>query len=118
MDFLPMPHRVTPGESAFTLTWRTRIVLENTEPSALLYAQMLQQDIGDATGIHVTLLRGAHEQGDIALIPDETLNAQTYRLHVDEHGAQIFGGSDEALLHGVMTLRQWILSKHFFTQTG
>lgn len=109
MDFLPMPHRVTPGEGAFTLTWRTRIVLENTEPSALLYAQMLQKDIGDATGIHIALLRGVHEAGDIVLMPDESLDAQTYRLHLDEHGVQIRGGSDEALLHGVMTLRQWIL---------
>ena len=45
MDFLPMPHSVRKGEGFFVLRYDTRIVLENTEPSAFLYAQMLQEDI-------------------------------------------------------------------------
>ena len=51
MDFLPMPHSVRKGEGLFPLRYDTRIVLENTEPSACLYAQMLQADVQRFTGL-------------------------------------------------------------------
>ncbi len=56
MDFLPMPHSVRKGEGFFVLRYDTRIVLENTEPSAFLYAQMLQEDIHRAI---IWIARGA-----------------------------------------------------------
>ena len=51
MDFLPMPHSVRKGEVFFVLRYDTRIVLENTEPFAFLYAQMLQADVQRFTGL-------------------------------------------------------------------
>ena len=58
MDFLPMPHSVRKGEGLFPLRYDTRIVLENTEPSAFLYAQMLQADVQRFTGLKPAILRG------------------------------------------------------------
>lgn len=49
MDFLPMPHHVTHGEGSFALGWRTPINLVDTQPSALLYAQMLRQAVEEFT---------------------------------------------------------------------
>ena len=57
MDFLPMPHHVTHGEGSFALGWRTPINLVDTQPSALLYAQMLRQAVEEFTGLRLRLLR-------------------------------------------------------------
>lgn len=67
MDFLPMPHSVRKGEGFFVLRYDTRIVLENTEPSAFLYAQMLQADVQRFTGLKPAILRGTAQPGDVIL---------------------------------------------------
>lgn len=108
MDFLPMPHHIVQGEGIFHITWRTVIVLQDTEPSALLYAQMLRDAIREFTGIETSILRGAGRRGDVILRPNGNLPSDTYRVTVTAEGAAIEGGGDEAILHGVMTLRQWI----------
>ena len=63
MDFLPMPHHVTHGEGSFALGWRTPINLVDTQPSALLYAQMLRQAVEEFTGLRLRLLRGCAHSG-------------------------------------------------------
>ena len=68
MDFLPMPHSVRKGEGVFALRYDTRIVLENTEPSAFLYAQMLQEDIQRFTGLKPAILRGKAQPGDVIVL--------------------------------------------------
>ena len=108
MDFLPMPHHLEPREGAFHLGWRTRITLQATEPSALLYAQLLRDAVRTFTGLELAILRGTPRAGEIVLRPCDALPADTYRLTVAPDGVTIDGGSDEAILHGVMTLRQWV----------
>lgn len=108
MDFLPMPHHVAYGEGRFDLDWRTPINLMGTQPSALLYAQLLRQAVEEFTGLRLRILRGAAHPGEITLAQDESLPADTYRLSVTPQGVTVRGGGDEALLHGIMTLRQWV----------
>lgn len=108
MDFLPMPHHIEAREGVFRLGWRTRITLENTEPSALLYAQLLRDAVRAFTGLELQILRGEARPGEIVLRPDAALPQDAYRLEVLKDGVAIAGGSDEAILHGVMTLRQWV----------
>ncbi len=108
MEFLPMPHHIERGEGAFTLAWDTVIVLKDTEPSALLYAQLLRDAIAEFAGLRLRILRGQPRKGDIVLCPDATLKADTYRLTVAPDELVIAGSSDESILHGVMTLRQWV----------
>ncbi len=108
MDFLPAPQKVTYGEGSFTLHYRTGIVLTDTKPSALLYGQMLRDTIAKETGLALSILRGESRPGDILLRLDTALPADTYHLMVSEQSIILSGGSDEALLNGVQTLRQWV----------
>ena len=107
MDFLPMPHSVQVGEGMFRIAWNTKIVLTDTQPSALLYAQMLRDAVAEFAGLRLSVLRGGARPGDIVLREDRALTEDTYALSVKPGSVLIRGGSDEAVLHGVMTLRQW-----------
>ena len=51
MDFLPMPHHVRRLEGRFCIRYNGCIMLQDTEPSALLYARMLRDTIREETGL-------------------------------------------------------------------
>lgn len=108
MDFLPMPHHVRRLEGRFCIRYNGCIMLQDTEPSALLYARMLRDTIREETGLVLSICRGQGEAGDIVLRPDQALAERAYRVHVLPEGVTVSGGSDEALLNGVMTLCQWV----------
>ena len=108
MDFLPMPRSVRHGEGVFAIRHDTRIVLENTDSSALLYAQMLKDDIRRFTGLSTAILRGEGRGGDVRLRFDPALSADGYHITVAPDGALVAGGSDESVLHGAVTLGQWV----------
>lgn len=108
MDFLPMPHQVRRLDGVYRLAWDTVIVLENTEPSAFLYAKLLRDAIREFTGLKLSILRGRGRPGDVVLTVDSALPESAYTLTVHADSLAVRGGGDEALLHGVMTLRQWI----------
>lgn len=109
MDFLPMPHRIERKDGVFRLRWNTPIVLSAaTAPSALLYARMLKEAVEHFAGLRLSILRGEARPGDILLTVDSTLPADTYTLSVAPDRLVVRGGGDEALLNGIMTLRQWI----------
>lgn len=107
MDFLPMPHHISQGEGVFRLRFDTKIVLDQAKPGALLYARMLRDDLRVATGLDLAILRGKARQGDIVLSENAALAPHSYHLAVTPYGARVEGADDEALLNGVMTLRQW-----------
>lgn len=108
MLFLPMPHAVRMGEGVFALRHDTRITLADTEPSALLYAQMLRDDIRAFAGLDLPLSRGVPQKGEVVLRMDGALAADVYTLTVTPEGVTVRGGSDESVLHGVTTLCQWV----------
>jgi N-acetyl-beta-hexosaminidase len=82
-------------------------VLVNTKPSAFLYAQMLQKDLETYAGLHLKITRGEPRCKDIVLRVDDEMIPNHYHLSIGEN-AVLTAGSDEALLHGVQTLRQII----------
>lgn len=108
MDFLPMPYQVAYGQGHFSMDHRTGITLLNTEPSALLYAEMLRETIREETGLELSIRRGKPLPGEIVLGMDESLDLETYRLTVTPEEVALRGGSDRAICHGVQTLRQWV----------
>ena len=109
MDFLPLPHLISEKEGAFRFRWNTPVVLsERTAPGALLWARMLREEAAGAAGLQLRILRGPELPGCVYLDEDPSLKADRYRLAVSPGGIVVAGGSDEALLHGVCTLRQWI----------
>ena len=109
MQFLPLPHEIREKEGTFQVRWNTPVILsERTAPGALLWARMLREEVMGATGLALRILRGENEPGSFYLDEDPSLPPERYKLTVSEDGVRVAGGSDEALLHGVCTLRQWI----------
>ena len=109
MDFLPLPHEVLPREGVFHICWDTPVVLgRNTVPGALLWAQMLQAEVRSACGLELKILRGEAPAGAFVLSGSDELPADHYQISVSPESVCVTGGSDEALLHGVTTLCQWI----------
>lgn len=108
MQFLPMPRKLTLNEGTFRLSHRTRIVLCDTKPSALLYAEMLRDTIREETGLCLSILRGTPREGEIALREVCGREESSYGLNVRPEGVSLCAGSDAALCHGVQTLRQWV----------
>ena len=109
MLFLPMPHEVQEKPGEFQIRWNTSVILsDRTAPGALLWARMLRQEILDSAGLDLRILRGEDLPGRLFLDEDPALPPERYELTVSENGVRVAGGSDEALLYGVCTLRQWI----------
>ena len=93
MDFLPMPHHVRRLEGRFCIRYNGCIMLQDTEPSALLYARMLRDTIREETGLVLSIRRGQGEAGDIVLRPDQALAEKAYRVHVLPEGVTVSGGT-------------------------
>ena len=109
MQFLPCPHIIRENPGCFRIAWNTPVILsEKTAPGALLWARMLREEIRSAAGLDLRILRGEALPGGIVLDEEQELPPDRYRVTVAEGGIRVAGGSDEALLHGVCTLRQWI----------
>ena len=109
MQFLPMPHKLLETAGVFQIRWNTSLILtEKTRPGAFLWTKMLREEIHTSAGLTLRIIRGTGPSGSICLDEDAALPPDHYRLTVSETGIRITGGSDESLLHGVCTLRQWI----------
>ncbi len=108
MEFLPQPHRISYGEGHFAIRYYTSIILQNTPPSAFLYAQMLQKDIEKYTGMQPMIIRSKAMPYDVVLSIDETMEKDHYHILVSPEKTELSAGSDEALLHSVQTMSQWI----------
>ena len=109
MQFLPLPHVVREKEGVFRFRWDTQVVLSvRTAPGALLWAGMIREEAAASAGLQLHILRGSEIPECIYLDEDPSLEKDHYLLAVSPEGIRIAGGSDEALLHGVCTLRQWI----------
>ena len=109
MQFLPLPHIVREKEGVFRFRWDTQVILsERTAPGALLWARMIREEAAASAGLQLHILRGAEIAESVYLDEDPSLEPDHYRLEIAPEEIRIAGGSDEALLHGVCTLRQWI----------
>jgi len=108
MEFLPLPQQVVHGEGHFAVRFYSKIVLINTEPSALLYAQMLQKDFEKYAGLRLSILRGQPYGSDIGLMIDPEMRKDMYRLSITPEKIALTAGSEEALLNGVQTFGQWV----------
>ena len=67
---------------------------------------MLQEDVQRFTGLKPAILRGTAQPGDVILRADAALEETSYRLSITPEKVLVCGGSDEAMLNGVMTLSQ------------
>ena len=73
MEFIPNPHKIEHPAGTHRLDNQSRITLWQTEPSALLYAQMLQGCLREYAGLEVPFTRGKPRAGDAVLTVDIAL---------------------------------------------
>ena len=108
MKFLPNPQKMEHPAGVYILDNRNQITLWKTEPTALLYAQMLQGCLREYAGLEVPFTRGKPKDGDTVLTVDTTLPQNHYTLSIMPESITLRAGSDEALCNGVQTLCQYI----------
>ena len=108
MEFIPNPHKIEHPAGTHMLDNQSRITLWQTEPAALLYAQMLQSCLREYAGLEVPFTRGKPRAGDAVLTVDTALPQNRYTLSIAPECITLKAGSDEALCNGVQTLCQYI----------
>ena len=109
MEFIPNPHKIEHPAGVHMLDNQSRITLWQTEPAALLYAQMLQGCLREYAGLEVPFTRGKPRAGDAVLTVDTALPQNRNTLSIMPECITLKAGSDEALCNGVQTLCQYIL---------
>lgn len=108
MEFLPQPKKLSKAEGVFRLGLTTPIVLAALPQSCLLYAKLLQKEIQEATGLCLEITAGKSKEGAVVLALDSGVEKGHYILSVAPSQVLISSADDEGLLHGAMTLCQWI----------
>lgn len=107
MILLPVPEKIEEIEGEYQLELDSMIILDDSCPfETKVYADMLQAEIAESTGINVSVGRGVSRAGDIALEIDPNLSEDEYQIKIKEDGVKVSGGSKKAIGHGVQTLRQ------------
>lgn len=113
MKLIPQPQSLQLLEGSFLLTYRHRITMDSSCPTAVLdSAALLAREIEKQTGMTLMTDRrscGAH--GGIRLAMDPRLEAEGYQLTISADGILVSGGDERGLLYGIQTLRQIIRQK-------
>ncbi len=107
MILLPVPRKVEEKDGVLMLGMDTMIVMESGCPQgAYTYAGQLQEEAKTYAGLTLGINRGCLRSGDIGLGMDASLKEQQYTLNITQKGAELKGGSLQALGYAVQTLRQ------------
>jgi hexosaminidase len=107
MYIIPNPQTIKYRTDTFTITYNTRIVIDRECTDAVYHhARLLKKELERMLGYKVALTKGDFEPGCIYLKQLAILKRSEYTLSVEGTGILLQGGSDEALLYSVQTLRQ------------
>ena len=112
MYIIPNPHSIKYNDETFTIKYRSRIVIDvECSVAVFSYAKLLQKELEQKLGFTVAITKGAIELGSIYLKQVAALSHSEYTLSVETDGIFLHGGSEEAILYGIQTLRQIIAQK-------
>ncbi len=107
MYIIPNPQSIKYLADSFTITYQSRIVIDSDCTNIVFHhAKLLQQDLEQKLGYLIAVTKGCFESGCIYLKQVAALKKNEYTLSVEESGIFLHGGSEEALLYSVQTLRQ------------
>lgn len=105
MYLLPVPRKVSYQEGEYALPYDVQIVLDTScEKQVYEYALLLKETV-DACGSRSAIRRDGG-RGSVRLAIDSGMEAQQYRLEINENGIEVTGGSSQGILYGIQTLRQ------------
>ncbi|HKM04345.1 MAG TPA: family 20 glycosylhydrolase [Lachnospiraceae bacterium] len=109
MYLLPKPHNIKRKNEKFYLDCCTKIVIDiNCKKNVYIYAKMLQETASKWAGLELAIVKGEARSGDIHLSISKKLKNQEYSVIIQEDRVSLVGGSEEALLYSIQTLRQII----------
>jgi hexosaminidase len=107
MQLVPYPQRVTPRPGALELTRHATIRLLRDDPEARPALQLIDSGL---SRIGCLTERTAEQTATLTLgiDPRLPLEAQGYRLSVEDHGATLIGRDPAGLYYAAATLLQWV----------
>ncbi len=112
MYLIPKPKRLEQGEGRFYVSSATRIVLSpQIGEHGFVYASILKECMGAATGFLPEIVKGKPGAGDIYLTLAPDLKEQEYRLTVTDSEIRAEGGDGAGVLYAAETLCQ-IFGQH------
>ena len=107
MYIIPNPQSIKYLADSYTFTYQSRIVIDSDCSSIVFdHAKLLQKNLEQMLGYTIAITKGLFEAGCIYFKQIPALKKQEYTLSVEESGIFLHGGSEEALLYSVQTLRQ------------
>ncbi|MGB6853722.1 MAG: glycoside hydrolase family 20 zincin-like fold domain-containing protein, partial [Thermoanaerobaculia bacterium] len=113
-DLLPLPQQASTGGKAWVIPSKPLIQVASSNPAYQPTVERLKAAL-TANGIRPErqlsyLSTAADEPVDVRLRidPQSHTRPQAYRLRVGPRGAEIDGGDEAGLFHGVCTLVQWL----------
>ncbi len=113
MYLLPVPQKLSYHNEEFLIQYDTNIILNAALGfQELNYAKILQKQISDSIACHLNITKAEKKEvNSIYLNIINQLKPEEYQLVIREKQIEVTGGSKEALLNGITTLRQIITQK-------
>lgn len=113
MYLIPKPQQCVWKEGVFVIEYDRKIVIDpSCGQEAFFYAKMLNQEMETYAGFGLAVTRGKSKKTAVTLTVEKgNLEAEAYRITVNERGIVITGGTDRGVLYGIQTLRQIIRQK-------
>lgn len=110
MYLIPKPQQCVWKEGIFVIEYDRKIVIDpSCGQEAFFYAKMLNQELETYAGFVLAVTRGKSKKTAVTLTVEKgNLEAESYRMTVNERGIVITGGTERGVLYGVQTLRQII----------
>lgn len=103
---IPIPQKMNLHADYFTLTSRSALALDASDPSLVGIARYLNDKIAVATGFELPV----EKQGNIqfGLTDDSSLGAEGYHLSIKPDGIQLTAHAPAGIFYGVQTLLQML----------
>ncbi|HEX3075921.1 MAG TPA: glycoside hydrolase family 20 zincin-like fold domain-containing protein [Lachnospiraceae bacterium] len=113
MYLLPVPQTFNYTDQEFVIKYDTKIILDGALSSKeYKYAKLLQEQVKGSLFFTLELVKSDKvENNSIYLYILSNLKKEEYHLIIQDNLIQVIGGSSDALLHAVQTLRQIISQK-------
>ena len=105
-SLIPIPQEMSLEQAYFTLTSGTTIGLDQSNPELVSIAEYLNEKMSPALGFTLDV----KEKGNLqfALVNDEKLGNEGYRLNVEANRIQLEAAKPAGIFYGVQTLMQML----------
>ena len=109
---IPMPASIKPLAGEFTLTDRTKIIIESRDPEILALGNLLKEYVEEHTKLQPEVTTDEQASGNILLEwkDNTTLGAEGYELNISTDSIRLSANSPAGLFYALQTFRQILSS--------